>query len=638
MSEPAIVVIAYNRVKPLQRLLKSLARAKYPSNAVTLHISIDASTNADVKKVADDFNWNHGEKIVELKDENRGLLKHVLECGQLTEKYGSVIVLEDDLIVAPGFYNYAVKANDFYSKEEEIAGVSLFRYPVEENNFYAFEPIQDGSDVHFIQVASSWGQSWNNDQWSKFESWLIENPKGKVQLLPKYVQEWGGASWKRLFISYMIDTDRFFVFPNTSYSSNFEELGTHATDTGLFQVKLHLGDVTPRFQSFQVSNAIYDAYFELLPKCVKQLCPSLNDFDFEVDLYGEKPTNFNAEFVLTTRRFVKAEKSFGSQMKPLILNVINEIEGEDLVLCRKDELALTENGRFQLLNASSVRLDQFSQSRRQKHEQVSLVIPVLNDQVDALAKTISSLLTDRFYNLTLVIVGSDQVKKNTEDLLKKVSVRIEFISSSIQNIDDLLRVGVHNCQTDYCGWIQPGMLIDGKKMEEVARIFQDMAQVQVLHGMQDEIDEQSYPQLNTSNGRWTPQRAISNPTEVVKVRSECVFWRRSLLSENAVSNIQSGSLFLELMKLNPIYLVALKLGDFADVRGKSSVPSSDVYTMYNKPEFQPKKGLRAIVRPIFYFWFRRNVPFFRLFYNEMELMPLVIRYDFENDTFYLSTF
>ena len=194
MTEPAIVVIAYNRVVPLKRLLNSLSKAVYPSANITLHISIDASNIPAVAAVAENFEWKHGQKIVEVKKERRGLLRHVLECGDLTAEYDAIVVLEDDLIVSPGFYCFGQEANSFYHQDEQIAGVSLFTYPVEENNFYPFDPIQDDSDVHFIQVASSWGQSWNKEQWSKFKNWLAENPTGKPELLPNYIQQWGSNS------------------------------------------------------------------------------------------------------------------------------------------------------------------------------------------------------------------------------------------------------------------------------------------------------------------------------------------------------------------------------------------------------------------------------------------------------------
>jgi hypothetical protein len=638
MTEPAIVVIAYNRVLPLQRLLQSLANASYPSENIKLHISIDASVVKSVKQLADSFEWTHGEKIVDLKSENLGLVKHVMECGQLTKKYGSIIVLEDDLIVAPGFYRYAQKANEFYSKDDQIAGVSLFTYPVEENNFYPFEPIHDGTDVHFIQVASSWGQSWSSDQWSKFKTWLIDNPNGKSELLPTYIQNWGNKSWKRLFISYLIDTDRYFVFPNTAYSSNFEEDGTHASDKGLFQVNMHVGITDPRFESLEDSNSIHDAYFELLPKCVKNLYPSLSSVDFEVDMYGEKPVEGNSEYVLTSKRSKKAISSYASRMRPLLQNVLNEIEGEDIVLCRREDLTLTEKNRFLMLHASSMELDQFTKVIKQKREQVSLIIPVLDDQVDAFKTTLNSLKSDHFCDVSLLIVCSEETADRIDERTKHAPLRIEIVICPIQNVDDLLRIGIANCVTDYCGWAQPGMLIDLNRLESVSKIFQRMSLVQIVHGVEEDIVEESYAKLNTSKGRWTTARANSNQSEATKIRTEFVFWRKSLLTKEVISKIGSANLFVELLKLNPIYLAALKLGDLAGVNPSEVLSTEDVSEILSGPEYQPKGGVTAIFRPIFQFWFNLNVPFFRLFYKESEQLPLVIRYDFKNDSFYLDNY
>ncbi|MFK7786894.1 MAG: glycosyltransferase [Crocinitomicaceae bacterium] len=635
MREPAIVVIAYNRAEPLKRLLKSLSNAHYPSDNITLHISIDASDDPSVKETADEFDWKYGKKIIDVKTENQGLLKHVMECGQLTDTYGSIIVLEDDLIVAPGFYTYAIHSNEFYSKDDQIAGVSLFTYPVEENNFYPFQPIQDDSDVHFIQVASSWGQSWNVDQWSTFKNWLTNNPQGKDNL-PEYIVEWGSNSWKRLFISYLIDTDRYFVFPNTSYSSNFEEEGTHASNTGLFQVPLNLGNSEPRLKQLNDSNSVYDVYFELLPKCVKNLSPSLSRYQFDVDFFGKKPLNAHAEFVLTSKRSSNSERSFGSNMKPLIQNVIHEIEGDDIVLCRKEDLGPTEKDRFLLLNSSSAHLDQLTQTRRQKLEQVTLVLPVLDDQLRQFTSTLNGLTRDRFYDATLMIVCSSNIESAIKELINGAPLNIRLIISKHQKLDDLLRVGIEKCSTDYCTWLQPGMQINLKRIEEVSRIFQGMDQVQILHGIQDEVDENNHAQINTLQGRWTPIRANANTSEVGKIRTEFVFWRTRLVTDNVISRMKSTTIFLELLKLNPVYLVVQKLGSFGGAHSSESVSEQEVSEVFSAQEFQPKGGIYGLLRPIFQFWFSRNVPFFRLFYKEGKQLPLVIRYDFKNDSYYLN--
>ncbi|MBR4174609.1 MAG: glycosyltransferase, partial [Lachnospiraceae bacterium] len=126
---PAIVIIAYNRAEPLKRLLKSIERASYPDEGVTLIISIDAGGAKEVKTAADDFDWKHGEKKVIQRPEPLGLKKHVLLCSSYAMEYGSAIILEDDLYVARDFYYFAMAAIEHSEKGEDagrIAGVSLY--------------------------------------------------------------------------------------------------------------------------------------------------------------------------------------------------------------------------------------------------------------------------------------------------------------------------------------------------------------------------------------------------------------------------------------------------------------------------------------------------------------------------------
>lgn len=640
MLEPAIVVVAYNREKPLLRLLKSLANASYPSKNVTLHISIDYSPLAnELEEAVKNFDWEHGKKIVEVKSENQGLLKHVLTCGELVKVYGSIIMLEDDLIVAPGFYHYARKANDFYSKDEKVAGVSLFKYRVEENNFFPFHPIQDDADVHFIQVASSWGQSWTCAQWSKFKTWLIENPKGNDGCLPDYIVKWGSKSWKRLFITYMINNDLYFVFPNASYSSNFEEEGTHASQTGLFQVPLNLSVSDPRLKTWKDSNSIYDVYFELIPLAFKRLLPEFKAIDLELDLFGEKPLDhLNSEFLLSTRRGKSPLRSYGAQMKPLIQNVLFELEGTEIGLYRKEDLLPTETNRFLALEASTVVMDQCVRVRRQLVQQVTVVIPVIEGMLIELKETFQALESNRFFNCTFLVVCTDAIREEVGDIVEHAPVSIQVVSSVTTNLNELLCLGFASTRTEYCGWMQAGMTIDPVNLEKVARVFQEMAQVQILHGIEERFTEQNYLKLNTSKYRWTPRTANIKKMEVASVRTEFVFWRKSLLPHEKISDLNSANIFVELLKLNPVYVLAINIGSFNGKNTLSIATKEEVAESLMALDYQPKKGVRSILRPIFRSWFCSNIPIFRFFYREMEQLPMVIRYEIKNDSYFLDNY
>ena len=168
-----IVIVAFNRLDGLSRLLNSLKASDFLGDRVRLIISIDNSGLLDVFNFAESYFWPFGEKIVIHHEKNLGLRNHVLFCGNLTNKYDKIIVLEDDLFVSPGFYKFAKDSISFFEKDDRIAGISLYKH---EFNFIAQRPfvaINDGYDNFFIQMAQSWGQIWTKSKWELFYSWYL---------------------------------------------------------------------------------------------------------------------------------------------------------------------------------------------------------------------------------------------------------------------------------------------------------------------------------------------------------------------------------------------------------------------------------------------------------------------------------
>ena len=103
MANIPIVVVAYDRLHSLKRITDSLLQAEYPQGA-ELIISIDRGDNRQVLEYADSLSWPFGEKRVIYRPENLGLKRHILCCGDLTQDYDGIILLEDDLVVSPDFY------------------------------------------------------------------------------------------------------------------------------------------------------------------------------------------------------------------------------------------------------------------------------------------------------------------------------------------------------------------------------------------------------------------------------------------------------------------------------------------------------------------------------------------------------
>ena len=176
MNRPAIVAIGYDRPQALQRLLSSIESARYAEDIhPVLVISIDNSGRDDVIEVARRFEYTHGEKVIMARPERMGLRSHVLSCGDLTEKYGSIIVLEDDIFVSPQFYSYACAALDHAEKDDRIGAVSLYDHRFNVHRRESFGAIDDGYDNYYLQLASSWGQAYTKKQWDDFKEWYEKN-------------------------------------------------------------------------------------------------------------------------------------------------------------------------------------------------------------------------------------------------------------------------------------------------------------------------------------------------------------------------------------------------------------------------------------------------------------------------------
>ena len=343
---PAIVVVAYKRPLALKRLLTTIARANYDSyENIPLIISIDRGNCSETVRVAREFVWQYGVKKVIEHPQNLGLRRHILSCGDLTAEYGSVIVLEDDLLVSPEFYHYTVKAIACYGDRPEIAGISLYSYDFNEYAEAKFIPLEDGYDNYFIQTACSWGQAWTKQQWQEFKQWYDSDARTIEidPLLPQKLREWSESSWKKYFIKYIFTKNKYFVYPRISLSTNSGDRGTNHGGGGNFQVSLLLGKKQYNFSQLKESLSIYDSHYEIRADCLKHLNTQLPNFDFECDLYGTKNLkNTNSQYLLSIKECTNPIASYTLSLVPQELNIIANLAGNCFSLGKKKDFKLVK--------------------------------------------------------------------------------------------------------------------------------------------------------------------------------------------------------------------------------------------------------------------------------------------------------
>jgi hypothetical protein len=146
-------------------VLESLLRNPEAASS-ELFVFSDGPRNADdvasveaVRKIARSIQGFAKVNLIE-RPENWGLAKSVI--GGVTEicgSHGTVIVLEDDLVVSPHLLAYLNEALKKYSDEERVMQVSGHMFPVRWTS---------NDDAAFLPMTTSWGWATWQRAWAKF--------------------------------------------------------------------------------------------------------------------------------------------------------------------------------------------------------------------------------------------------------------------------------------------------------------------------------------------------------------------------------------------------------------------------------------------------------------------------------------
>ena len=298
-----LIAVGYNRPKSMQRLLESIGHGNYLGEQVDLFISIDkGNTQSEIVEIAYRFDWKYGEKIIRVFDERQGLKSHIFQCGDMTNEYRAVVILEDDITVSENFYAYVRQTLDAYEQDERIAGISLYKHHVNVGVNHFFEPEFIGYDVFFMQFAQSWGQCWTRNMWEKFKAWYVQNEdyfiseKHDYKNIPDNILHWGNQSWMKYYMAYLAETHKYYVYPYYSLSTNHSEVGEHNnTANADWQVSMLREYMDYRLPKLE--NAVkYDVFFEREDYNIT----GFEDKRCIIDLYGIKKDFSGGDILVST--------------------------------------------------------------------------------------------------------------------------------------------------------------------------------------------------------------------------------------------------------------------------------------------------------------------------------------------------
>lgn len=256
-SSPApVVLFAFNRDHHVKRCLVALSSARSAKSS-RIYVFVDGARHATEKPLtervitlASEFAPKFLSMQIVARDRNLGLAKNIIEgVSQVVSEYGRAIVLEDDLIVSPGFIDFMNWGLNRFHADQRIGSLHGYCYPGMPTNPPLF--LMKGGDC--------WGWATWRDRWTLFE------PSGRKLLLEllrrRKLYEFTlafsapycrmlcrqisghNSSWAVRWHASLFLQDRYTVYPSKSLVHNIglDSSGTHCGTSELYGAEV--GDI-----------------------------------------------------------------------------------------------------------------------------------------------------------------------------------------------------------------------------------------------------------------------------------------------------------------------------------------------------------------------------------------------------------
>jgi hypothetical protein len=165
-SKTPIALFTYNRPHHARQALESLSRCKRFEEC-KLFIYCDGPKCPDqinnvnaLQQVVQSFAEKLNADII-IQEKNIGLAHSIVSgVTDLCNKFGRVIVIEDDLVVSPSFIDYILQALDRYQDAENVYQISGFMYPLDHVEHTA---------AVFLPFTTTWGWATWDRAWKIFD-------------------------------------------------------------------------------------------------------------------------------------------------------------------------------------------------------------------------------------------------------------------------------------------------------------------------------------------------------------------------------------------------------------------------------------------------------------------------------------
>ncbi len=251
-----VVLFVYNRPYHTKQTIEALQKNKLAQQSELFIYSDEAkdkSASNGVDKVREYINSVDGFKKITIvqREKNLGLAGSIIDgVTNIVNKYGKIIVLEDDLVTSPYFLKFMNDSLMMYEDDIEVASIHGYIYKID-----------NLPETFFIKGADCWGWATWKNRWDIFEpngQNLLDELKSRklekeadfnnsidfTKMLKHQIQGKNNSWAIRWYISTFLK-NMLTLYPGKSLVQNigFDNSGSHCGFTDIFSVEVNKGDI-----------------------------------------------------------------------------------------------------------------------------------------------------------------------------------------------------------------------------------------------------------------------------------------------------------------------------------------------------------------------------------------------------------
>jgi putative methyltransferase (TIGR04325 family) len=246
-----ITLFTYNRPRHARQTIESLAKNELASESEIFIFSDGGKNDEDWNKVQEVRRYLKaisGFKKIEIfeNEYNKGLANSIIDgVTKIVNKYGRIIVLEDDMITSQYFLRYMNDALGMYENDDAVACIAGYVYPIE-----------NLPETFFIKGGDCWGWATWENSWSLFEAdgkkllnelesrhledeFDVHSSYQYTQMLMDQING-KNNSWAIRWYASLFLKDKLCLHPQKSFVRNIgcDASGVHCESTDLLDVQL----------------------------------------------------------------------------------------------------------------------------------------------------------------------------------------------------------------------------------------------------------------------------------------------------------------------------------------------------------------------------------------------------------------